>query len=50
MFGQVSFLAETFSTEMAREGLLPGVGPDMDIDAVFIFEAFVADVAIVEQP
>ena len=35
---------------MAREGLLPSVGPDMDIDAVFIFEAFVADVAIVEQP
>ena len=46
----MSFLAETFSTKLAREGFLPGVSPHVDIDTVLVFESLVADVAVVQQP
>ena len=46
----MSFLAETFSTQLAREGFLPGVSPHVDIDTVLVFESLVADVAVVQQP
>ena len=49
MFSKMSFLSETFSTEMAREGLLSSVCSHVDVDTVFIFEPLAADVTVVQK-
>ena len=49
MLGQVSFLAETFSTKLARKWLLSRVCSDVDIDTVLVLEAFVANVTVMQE-
>ena len=49
VLGQVSLLAETFPTKLARKRLLSRMCADVDIDTVLVLEAFVADVTVMEE-
>ena len=49
VLGQVSLLAETFPTKLARKRLLSRVCADVDIDTVLVLEAFVADVTVMQE-
>ena len=46
---QVRLLSETLSTQLTGEGLLSRMCAHMHIDTVFVLEALVTDVAIVEE-
>ena len=49
VLGQMSLLPETFPTKLARKGLLSRVSSDVDIDTVLVFEAFVANVTVMQK-
>jgi len=49
VLGQVSLLPETFPTKLARKGFLSRVCSDVDIDTVLVFEAFVANVTVMQK-
>ena len=50
MLRQVSFLSETFATELAGERFLPCVCPHVNVDTVLVFESLVADVTVMQEP
>ena len=50
MLRQVSFLSETFATELAGERFLSCVCPHVNVDTVLVFEPLVTDVTIVKEP
>lgn len=45
---EVGLLAERFGADLAAEGLLAGVRPQVDLDVAFVEEAPVADVTPVD--
>ena len=46
----MSFLAETFPTELTGERFLARVSPDVNVDTVLVFESLVTNVTIMQEP
>ena len=49
VFGQMSFLSETFATQFAIEWFLPSMSSQMNVNAVFVFKPFTAHGTKVQQ-
>ena len=49
VFGEMSLLAEIFTTKWTREGLLTRMRPDVNVDRVLVLETFGADAAIMQK-